>query len=562
MSFNNTAYTMRKKGHISKGLLIVLSACCALFVAYYFAGPVIASEDKLKKADEYFGKKSYIKAREFYREVFLEGKKGPLSERALFGMGKADYYLQNYYEAWQNIKRFVSSAPDSEHINEANLFLGYTALHLQKFKEAEQYFDMVVEPLKDRASVGKAELALKFWDLKKAENLLAGVGKKTMETDPRALYVRAMINSGKGFHKEAVEIINKIPSSVLTEQDIRAEKAWILFYARKTRDAEMLTKSIIDGPASRVEKLKSKRILLMIYESADKIDDALKLRIELLPYEPGDDSKMKIVALYDKKENVEGALRYLTYVKDKKIKSAEMEKRLKTIMNSGDPKAIEYLSRFSWHIAEDSPFFMDVSRYLIANGKKAEGMGLLRKAARSNPKGEAALYLSELLMAEGRYPEAKKFLEPIMADARYAPRAAPMIAEIMEREGKYNAAIDYLLNIVKTAKDYRPAAKLGDLYYKKGDKSGALKYYVIAADRGDGLSSLKAGDIFYISNDYAKAKLYYKKALDRDIKDPKSLQWVYYQYGKLTKNDEYLKKAVSGGGDVATAASALILERN
>ncbi len=562
MSFNDTAYTMRKKEHLSRGFLIALAVCCALLIAYYFAGPVIASEDKLKKADEYFSKKSYIKAKELYREIFLAEKKGPLFDRALFGMGKADYYLQNYYEAWQNIKRFVSSAPNSEHINEANFFLGYTALHLQKFKEAEQYFDMVGEPLKDRASIGKAELALKFWDLKKAEDLLEDVGKKTMQTDPRALYVRAMINSGKGFHREAVETINKIAPAVLKEQDIRAEKVWILFYARKTRDAEMLTRSIIDGPGSRVEKLKAKRILLMIYESADKIDDALKLRIELLSYEPGDDFKMKIVALYDKKENVEGALRYLTYVKDKKIRSAEMEKRLKNIMNSGDPKAMEYLSRFSWHIAEDSPFLMDVSRYFIASGKKAEGTALLRKAARSYPKGEAALYLSELLMGEGRYPEAKKFLEPIMEDARYAPRAASMIAEIMEREGKYNAAIDYLLNIVKTAKDYRPAAKLGDLYYKKGDKSGALKYYVMASDKGDGLSSLKAGDIYYISKDYAKAKMYYKKALDRDIKDPKSLQWVYYQYGKLARNDEYLKKAVSGGGDVATAASALILERN
>ncbi len=553
---------MRGKEHLSRGFLIALAVCCALLVVYYFAGPVIASEDRLKKADEYFSKKSYIKAKELYREIFLAEKKGPLSDKALLGMGKADYHLRNYYEAWQNLKRFVSSSPTSESRAEAHLFLGYTALHLQKFEEAGQYFDMVEEPLKDKASIGKAELALKFWDLKKAENLLEGVGKKTMETDPRALYVRAMINSGKGLHREAVEIINKIASAVLKEQDIRVEKAWILFYARKTRDSEMLTRSIIDGPASRVEKLKAKRILLQIYESADKIDDALKLRIELLPYEPGDDFKMKIVALYDKKESVDGALRYLSYVKDKKTRSAEMEKRLKNIMNSRDPKSIEYLSRFSWHIAEDSPFVVEASRYLIASGKKSEGTALLRKAARSHPKGEAALYLSELLMGEGRYPEAKKFLEPLIVNARYAPRAAAMIAEIMEREGKYNAAIDYLLDIVKTAKDYRPAAKLGDLYYKKGDKSGALKYYVIASDRGDGFSSFKAGDLYYISKDYAKAKLYYKKALDRDIKDPKSLQWVYYQYGKLTKNDEYLKKAVGGGGDVATAASALISERN
>lgn len=544
---------MNKKAYLLMHYLFVFTACCLMLAA----SPGIASEDKLKMADEYIRTRNYIKAKEAYRDIFLSAPKGALSEKALFGMGKADYYLKNYYEARQNIKRFVSTSKIPEHRDEAHLLLGYISLYLQKFKEAEQYFEMTGGALKEKADIGKAEAALKTGDIVKAESSLAGISKRVMETDPRVLYVRAMIFSSKGMQREAASTINKILDPILKDYDMRIDKAQIYFNAKKFRESERLCRSIIDNPVSSIERVRAKKILSNIYEAENKVDEALKLSLELLPYESGDDFKLKIVSMYDRKGDMYNAIKYLTYLKDKKTRSAEIEKRLKSIVNLKDPQGIEYYLKFAPYLDSDAPFVVDASRYLIENGKKFEGMLLLRKALKGAFKGEASLYMSELLINEGKYAEARKILEPLAIDSRYLYRASYMVADIMERQGNYSAAIEYLTRIVKAATDYRIAAKLGNLYYKTGDRQNAVKYYIMASDKGDGLSSVKAGDCLYISGNYAKAKIYYKRALDYNVKDPKSLQWAQYQYGKLTKNRDYLKKAISGGGEIAEAAAII-----
>lgn len=544
---------MNKKAHA-----FVLFICCLLLAVSSFSDdPAIASEEKLKTADEYLRTKNYIKAKEVYRDIFLAAPKGTLGEKALFGMGKADYHLKNYYEARQNIKRFISASQIPEYRDEAHLMLGYISLHFQKFREAEQYFKAVGESLKEKANIGKAEVALKAGDMARVEYFLETLSKRTIETDPRALYMRAMLYSSKGMQRDSVSTINRILDSALKEQDIRVEKARILFNAKKLKEAERLCRSIIDSPTSSIEKINAKRVLLQIYEVEGKVDDALKLGLELLPYEPGDDFKRKIISLYDKKGDLNNAMKYLSYLTNNKLRSAEIEKRIKSMISFKDPKAVEYVQRFSFSLDADAPFIVDASRYLIANGKKIEGKQLLMKALKGAVKGEASLYMAELLIQEGKYVEAEKILMPLTMDTRYLYKAFYMIADIMERQGKYAAAIEYLSRIIKTATDYRIAAKLGDLYYKTKDRKGAVKYYIIASNKGDGLSSVKAGDCLYISGDYAKAKTYYRRALDYNVKDLKSLQWAQYQYGKLTKNRDYLKKAIAGGGEIAEAAAMI-----
>lgn len=538
------------------------SVFCFLFSVFCLLSvSVIAFEDKLKTADEYLRTKNYIKAREVYRDIFLAAPKGISGEKALFGMGKADYYLKNYYEARQNIKRFVSVSQIPEYRDEAHLMLGHISLHFQRFKEAEQYFEAVGESLKEKASIGRAEIALRTGNIARVEYLLLALSKRTMETDPRVLYIRSMVYSSKGMHKEAVNTINRILDSALKEQDIRVEKARIFFNARKLKEAERLCRSIIDSPISSIERINAKKVLLQIYEVDGRVDDALKLGIELSPYEPDDNFKLKIVSLYDKKGDLNNAMKYLSYLSNKKSRSVEIEKRLKAMIASKDPKAVEYVQNFSFLLDVDTPFIIDASRYLIANGKKFEGKQLLTKALKGAVKGEASLYMAELLIQEGKYVEAEKILMPLAIDTRYLFRASYMVADIMERQGKYAAAIEYLLRIVKTATDYRIAAKLGDLYYKTKDRQNAMKYYIMASNKGDGLSSVKAGDCLYISGDYTKAKIYYKRALDYNVKDSKSLQWAQYQYGKLTKNNDYLKKAVTGGGEIAEAAAMILGDR-
>jgi tetratricopeptide (TPR) repeat protein len=72
---------------------------------------------------------------------------------------------------------------------------------------------------------------------------------------------------------------------------------------------------------------------------------------------------------------------------------------------------------------------------------------------------------------------------------------------------------------------------------------------------------VKAADMYYLSGKHDKAKAYYKKALESGVKDPKNLQWADYQYGKLAKDDEYLKKAKEGGGTLAEAADMMRTEK-
>jgi tetratricopeptide (TPR) repeat protein len=534
----------------------------ALMCAVAFASPgEPAAEDKLKKADEYIKAKKYSQAKEIYREIFLLEKKGLSAEKALFGIGKADYYLKNYYEARQNLKRSMFVPLSQEYAGEANYLLGSISLYMKNFKEAELYFEKASGPFKENAKIGMAEIALKLGDIPKAESRLAEVDKGLLAKDPHAIYVAAMINSRKGKNREAVSLINKLQEAALKDLDIRTDKAQIYFYAYNFREAEKILKNIISKPLSKIETVKAKTMLSQIYEIEGKSDDALKLWQELMPYEPGDELKLRIIAAYEKKGDSEGALRTLSYLKDKRRRAADIEKKLKSVITAGDPKTLEYLTRYAAYVEPDSPFVAEISRYMITNGRTADGMALLRRSAKI-VKGEAALYLSELLVKEGKYAEAKKNLEVLVLDSRYIGRASPLLADMLEKEGNYERVIAILLKAAKVSKDFRVAAKLGDLYYKTGDRKNALKYYVMASDNKDGGSSLKAGDFFYIEGNYAKAKLYYKRALDYGIKDAESLQWAQYQYGKLAKDREYLKKAAGGGGAIADAAESLLLEAN
>jgi len=517
-------------------------------------------EDKLKSASQYLQSKNYIKAREAYRSVYLSAKKGLLAEKSLFGMGKTDYYLKHYYEARMNLQRFISQYKESEHSDEAYLLLGNASVFLQKYTDAQQYFERVGGAFKDSAYIGEASLALESGDIAKADSLLGKVNKKLFENDPKALSIRALIYNKKGMHNEAVSTINKISEPALKEQDVRTDKARIYFDARKILEAERICKNILSSPTSSSEKFNAKGILLKIYEAEGKADDVLKLSLELASSEKGDDLKLKIVSLYDQKNDYENALRYLGYVKDKDIRSSGIAKRLKDIINSKDPKATEYILKYAQYISPENPFIAEASKYLIENGKKREGTTLLKKT-KGVQSGETALYLSELLISEGKHADAKKLLEGMTFDMRYIARASTLMTEIMEKEGNYSSAIEYLRKILKLSKDSRIYSMLGNLYWKTGDRTNAVKYYVMASDTGDGASSVKAGDSFYIKGEKKKAEHYYKKALSQKIKDTKDLQWARYQYGKLTGNRDYLQKATEGGGDISAAAAIMLGEK-
>jgi tetratricopeptide (TPR) repeat protein len=267
---------------------------------------------------------------------------------------------------------------------------------------------------------------------------------------------------------------------------------------------------------------------------------------------------MKIARLFEKRGDVGNALKYLNFLHDKALKSAEIERRLKGIVDSKSPKSMEYVLKFSSYLDQDSRYSVDIARYLITNGRKLEGMSLLRRTLRGSAKGDASLYMAEVLINEKKYTEARRFISPIMLDGRYFSGATYLMAIILRQEGDNQQAIQSLLKSIKFTKDYRIRALLADIYWDTGDRTNALKYYIMASNAGDSISSVKAGDLYYLSGDRARSLSYYKRALDLGIDNPESAQWTYYQYGKLSKNKEYLKKAVGSGGIIGEAAKIII----
>ncbi len=513
--------------------------------------------DKLKSADGYARTRDYLKAGELYREVYLGSKKGPTAERALFNICKTNFSLKRFNEARLNIRRFLAAYPQSEYLNECYLLLGYIAFNTQKLNDARQYFEMVKGPLEDRANIGKAEIAMKTENIARAENIIADIGKRVLESNPRALAVRALIYSRKGMHREAVAAISKIMDPILKEEGMRYAKALIFYNASRFADAEKICLSILRDPASNSEKTNAKKILFDIYDSRGEVDKALGLGLEIMPGETDDAFKMKIVRLYDKKGDVTSAVKYLNFLHDKSMKLAETQKRLKGIIESKDPKGAEYIRKLSLYLDPDSPYVVEAAKYLIAQGRKTEGMLLLKRAMRGPARGDASLYLAEQLINGKKYEEAKRLISPIMLDGRYFNRAVFLMAVILKQEGDYRQAIQHLLKSVKYTKDYRISAMLADLYWESGERSNAAKYYITASNMGDGSSSVKAGDYYYLSGEKKKSLAYYKRALGQGIGDAGTLQWAQYQYGKLSRDKESLKKAEDGGGLIGDAARML-----
>ena len=553
--FHSSLFTLHSSFLTLKKAVYILFLIVVLIAAY--ARPVCADEEQLKSADNLYRARNYGAADEIYRDVFINNKKGPFSERALFGMAKSDYKLKRYNMARLNVNRFLLTYPQSVYVNDAFFLLGYILMYDHKMDQAERYFEMVGGPLKQLADIGRAEVALRGDNVAAAEAIIGAVDKNVQEHNPRALVVRAAIFSKKGMQKEAVNIISRVSDATLKEEDLRADKALIYFNASRFKETEKLCKSIIADPASKLEQQKARKILARLYEGKGRVDEALALYLEIVPYDADDSIKISIAKLYDIKGETGNALRYSSLLRDRRIRSAEMERRLKKLMAARNPEAMADLSKFSAVISEDSPFIVTAARYLIENGKKLEGTLMLRRALKGVERGDAALSMAQVLFNERKYSEAKKFAEPLLLENRYFIQATFLMSDILSREGDPAGAIACLEKATKYSKDSRIDSKIADLYIETGDRNTALKYYKTASERGAAIAALKAGDLLYLSGNVSQSRVYYKRALSLGLSDQKNLQWAYYQYGKMTGNKEYLKKAAQSGGLVGEAAGLL-----
>lgn len=531
-------------------ILLVSVLCCSIVL--------FASESKLKNADEYLRRKDYQQARQIYKEVFLSSKDPHVSEKSLWGIVECDYRLKHYFEVRLNIKRLFSTYPLTEHLNNAYLILGYMSLDLNELREATEYFKRVTGTLTDKALIGKAELALKVGDYLKAETDLAGIPKRLFDYDSRALFVRAMIYSRKGMHKDALSAVSRIYEADLKGEGLRIAKAQVYINAGKLKEAEAQLDGIVAAPMSRSEGIEAKTALFDVYNGQGRVDDALKIGQGLITYDAPDDLKMKVISFFEKKGDVENAIRYLVYLNDKVKRNSEIEKMLRKAISADDPGAVGFIRKYTLYLGSDSPFVVDAARYLLEKGNKKEADMFLRSASRGKAKGDADLFRAELYMEEGKYESAAGILDTLVGDKKYEARALGMLAKIMIEKGDYAAAIRELKKLPKTAETSSAIHEFGDLYWKVGDRKTALRYYIAAADKGDGASAVKAGDVYFLAGDRKKAAFYYQKAISSPSPDNATLQWAWYQAGKLTDNKAFLKKAAGAGGDIAEAAGIML----
>ncbi|MFQ3573332.1 MAG: tetratricopeptide repeat protein, partial [Thermodesulfovibrionales bacterium] len=480
--------------------------------------------------------------------------------KSLLGVAKADYNLKRYYESRQNLKRVLTTAKDPNMINEVYFYLGLCEMGLYNYRLAERYLSNVTGLLRRDAVVGMAESALRLNDVNRAETLLKTLTSSEIALNPRAMAVKAMIDSLRGRHENAVKTMSLLSYSDLKKADLLIERAQVYYYANRFSDAEKKLNEIINAPyTTNVNRLRALRVLWYIYTKEGKIDDAIRVGNALLFYERSDEFKKSLAELYFKQKDFPNALRIISYIDRKRLREQETERVLKGSMLSGDPSTLKNVYRFANNISPDSPFIVEIAKYLADNNDKKTAIEHLKRASRGHSAGPAGLLLSELLLKEGRFTEAKKALEFLTLDPRYAKSASIILGEIMEKEGNIEMAIHYYKKLVDVTKDARISERVGDILWRQGKRDEAVNYYIIASRVGNEMASIKVGDYFYLQGDTKTALEYYKKGLNAPKEVPE-YQWVNYQYGKLTKNRDYLKKAADGNNEIANAAKALLRE--
>ncbi len=516
---------------------------------FLFIGFQVNSEEPLKMADTYLKTKNYLKAKEIYYRYKEDPKLAP---DALIGLGKAEYFLGNYTESSIYLKRLLRDFKDSPHVNEGNLYMGLAMLKQGKIKDAESFLNKVHSPFEKQAMVGKAWIAFHKGNLKFVEQVLNKLDKKDLyEPDVALLKVKYLTASGKPV--EALKEFEK--NYALKKPDYDIDKAEILMKAGKYQEAETALKKFIERAKKNLDIVKAKNLLFDLYFQQGRFEEAAKVGKELYFYIPNDEFKIKLYNVYFSQKNYDEALRMLIGLRDKKLKQEKIEEFLKKLMDENPEKAEDYILKSYFYLPSESSLLLESANFLVSKEKLSEAKNLLRKLQTGKRRADANIPLAKILLKENKVGEAKKLLEPMIDKNQ---EAAILYALALEKEGNKQSALQYLRKNEKNIKDAEIIAKLGDLEYSYGDKKKAFVYWNRAAQLGNAEAMVKTADYLYLSNKTKEAADYYKKAIDAGVKDTETLMWVYYQYGKITKDKKYLEKVAESNSQFKEAAKALL----
>lgn len=508
----------------------------------------ILCQNILTEAEEYLKTGQYLKAKGIFSKYTEDPK---VADRALLGVAKSDYFLGNYYEATLSLSRLLRDFPNSPYTNEANLYMGLSLLKIKRFQLAESYLKKVHSPLEKKAKIGLGWIAFNDGNLKQVERILSEFEKNDFnEPELALLRVKYLAYTGKA--DEAVKEFEK--NYKLKKTDYYLDKAEILMKAKKYNEAEAILKKIIAISKSNFETTAAKKLLFDLYFEQNR-PEALQIGKEIYFIVASDEIKLKLFTLYFNQKNYEEALKILLSLRDKKTKEKMIEDFLKTLMKNSPETATHYIVKSYPFISAESALLVECSQFLISQGKLNEAKVLLRKIQSGARRAEATIPYVRILISENKYNEAKRLLEPIKEKT---PLATGLYGIILYKEGRYEEALNYLKRASKSIKDGEILRLLGDLEYAYGDKSKSIQYWIEASKLSDVLATVKAADYFYLNKKTKEAIEFYKKALNQDIKDQDTLLWVYYQYGKLTKDKTYLEKVANSKGELSEAAKAIL----
>ncbi len=518
-------------------------------MSLFFLYSLSFASDPMKVAEDYLKIENYLKA----KEIFQRNTENPsLAPQALLGLAKAEYGLGNYYEATVPLKRLLRDFKNSPQVNEANLYMGLSLLKVGRIKEAEEYLNKVQAPFEKKAMIGKAWIALGKGDLKTVDTILSTLDKKDFQ-DPEVALLRIKYLTLTGRANEALKEFNL--NFKLKKPAYDLDKAEILYKAGKYEDAEATLKKFIERTTKLADVIRAKRLLFDIYQNQNKTEEAIKIGKEIYFYIPTDDFRLNLYNIYLNQKNYEEAIKMVFILRDKNLKNSKMEEFIKKVIGEAPEKAPIYISKIYPFLPPDSYLLIESANFLISNNNLKEAKNLLKKVQTGPRKAEAVLPYSHILIKEGKYEEAKKLLEPLK-DKK--PEALSLYAHILDKEGHKLSALQSLRKAEKSIKDTDTLVLLGNLEYSHGDRQKALKHWIKASQLGNSDASVKSADYFFLLGKTKEAVLYYKKAIDIGITDSNTLMWVYYQYGKITKDKTYLEKVAASKGELAEAAKAIL----
>lgn len=189
--------------------------------------------------------------------------------------------------------------------------------------------------------------------------------------------------------------------------------------------------------------------------------------------------------------------------------------------------------------------YYSVSQISIDHGDPDRAIEELMAVPSGERDSKYYIIIGKAYLMKGNYPKAIESYKKAIEKDSTNEEAKSSLAKIYIKMGKYDLAIKYLEDLIKSKNpQIKTDAKLdlGWVYLKQGKHSEAEKMFlgVLESDPGNWLANFKLGFVYYEKKDYEKAVEYYLKALSGVPSLSKSqvyynLGLAYYKEGDIPK---------------------------